>query len=364
MKNKFILILILWMFISNIIIAQNTNTTVDTAYTSTNPTKINFKEKDNIPTNYLKSFLINFKYQNFTFNNNWETISNKVSETYDESILAAPKITSTKSKRVFLFNEPIPIFGIKFDNSFLILDRWYNNSSLTLLKFRKKFQTTDECIKFFESFRKKYFIYDKINSNYNIAEYGGVNNRISVYLDDNDFVIDIHNYLQSYSKSLLSQYDYFNSSDAFKEIDNDNTFKGIKFGTPQSEVKKVVNFKKTDYDTPFRLQTDEQKYAIWKGIYFDNNTQFSFSKEKRLSKIVLFYPYKTKDEFDEFTNKIKKLLGDIHLLNKNDKYERWVGKNIVITVDIKEDDDVTSPYKWVLLYINSKNIKTEYDKDF
>jgi hypothetical protein len=232
------------------------------------------------------------------------------------------------------------------------------------LKFVKKFNTNEDCFDFYKSFQKKYFIYEKFNSDFQITEYGGVNNRISIYIDDNYFILEIHNYATPYDKSLISQYDYINTTEAFKEIDNDYSFKGLKFGTPQSEVKKVVNFKKTDYDTPFKLQTDEQKYAIWKGIYFDNNTQFFFSKEKRLSRIVLFYPYKTKDEFDEFTNKIKKLLGDIHLLNKNDKYERWVGKNIVITVDIKEDDDVTSPYKWVLLYINSKNIKTEYDKDF
>ena len=363
MKNKFILILILGMFICNIIIAQNTNTTVDTAYASTNPTKINLKDKDNIPTIYLKSFLNNFKYKNFTFKSNWEAIRRGVTETFDENIIEESEDYISVSKRFFLFNEPIPIFGIKFNYSFLILDRLYNSMSITRLKFIKNFNSNDECYAFYKSFQKKYFIYEKHNSDFQITAYGGDNNRISIYIDDNSFILEIHNYATPYDKSLLSQYDYINTTEAFKEIDADYSFKGINFGTPQSEVKKVVNFKKTDYDTPFKLVTDEKKYAIWKGIVFDNSTYFLFSKEKKLSSIILYYPYNTKDEFDDFTNKIKLLLGDIHLLSKNDKYERWVGKNIIITVDIKEAD-LKSPYKWVLLYIDSKYLKTEYAKDF
>lgn len=316
------------------------------------------------PNPFLKSQLIEFKYQNFSFKKKWDEFKNNLSELNDDDeILINAKITPSPRNRTFLFTSNTPFLNIKFDKVFLIMEGFGEWSNLTRLKFIKQFKSPEESDTYFRNFKNKYILEPKGKDSIYSCDYKNSNNYTSIYLDDDKFVIEINDFIKNYLNSIVSQYDYDNSTESFKEIDNDNTFKSIKFGTSQKEVKKIVNFVKTESTTPYSLVTDEQKYAIWKGIYFDNLTQFYFSKEKYFSGISLCYPYKNREEFDSFILKIRKILGDIHLKTNKDEFEIWHGKNISIILSLKYNPDDVK-YKWIYLYINSKHIKTEYEKDF
>jgi hypothetical protein len=319
------------------------------------------KKKENIPKPYLKTVLSNFNYDNFTFNKRWELFADDLDEIYDDNSIEDPYNLSIRFyNKVFIFRKKTPFLNIKFDAVFLMMDKY---SFSTRLRFIKKFKSSEDCYEFYKIFQNKYFVYEKNNSAFDISDCKTADKHFSVYTDDHMFVIEIKDFATTYQESLLAQYDYLNLTKEFKEIDDENSFRGFKFGTLQSEVKQIVKFKDLEYNTPFELLTDQLKYAYWKGIYFENLTTFYFSKKKRLAEVSLAYKYTNRREFDDFVVKIRKILGANHFVDEKIGFEYWIGKNIQIVLPLKYDE-VDSSYKFIYLFIISNKHKSIIEKDF
>lgn len=319
------------------------------------------KNKENIPKPYLKNVLSNFNYDNFTFKKSWQSFADDLDEIYSDDLIENPYNLSFRFyNKVFIFKKKPPFLNIQFDAVFLMMDKY---TFSTRLRFIKKFKSSEDCFKFYKVFQNKCFVYEKNTSDFEISDCKTADKHFSVYTDDNMFVIEIKNFLTNYQNSLLSQYDFINLTDEFKEIDEENSFRGIKFGTLQSEVKQIVKFRDSEFNTPFVLPTDQPKYAHWKGIDFEKFTDFCFSKEKKFSEVTLSFRYYNRKEFDDFVTKIRKILGNNHFVDEKVGFERWCGKNIQIAISLKYDES-DIPYKFIYLLITSNKYKSVIEKDF
>ncbi len=326
-------------------IIDSTSFIVDTAIAPTKTTN-EFRKLDNF-----------FSFGQFTFNSNWANVNSLFDIQTEDDLSKYPyKDLEVKNAYLFHYNFNTKINNYEFDDIFLSINKsfFYSNSEL---KFYKIFESNIEAELFYKNIVKFYFrIESKITEDYYFSN--GKNINLNVNIDDKVVNMKISSKYNTYKKSLLYSYDYYFLSDDFKEIDIDNTFRGIKFGTLKSVINSSVKSSKTNLDNTYALFPKENKYLNWKGITFnDGGCGLFFSKDFKFAEVRLGKDCYNDEDYDNF---LKKLIAILGTPSYNFNGTHWIGKNISIFLPSKRDEEINM----IILYISSNFLNVVKYKDF
>lgn len=306
----------------------------------------------------------NFKYGKFTFNSKWDDIYN-LYDLMDEEDLSQFDYNnlSTDNDYVFHLSEVIPFENLKFDDVFLYMSNFHTRTN-SELRFYKKFENYTEADNFYSTIVKKIF---KTNISYHSNYYYGIGKKLNagvfINTDKNGKIIvflTISDMPKLYKNSMLFSYDYYYLSQQFKEIDNDYSFRGIKFGTPLSVIKNITNLKNYRFGSKYTYIPTDEKYTFWKGLKFlESATFFNLTKDFKLAEVSMAYSCPELKDFDNLKEKLVKILGYASVEKDDNGNVFWIGKNITIILSnklINED--------FVYVIIKSNMLKWEIDKDY
>jgi hypothetical protein len=304
-------------------------------------------------------------YNTFNFGAKWADFEYQLDNiTDDDSDFLLKCINNIKindSNLVFKFKDKNKFNGFEFDDVFLnITSIPIYNSYVHKLFFIKKFTNDSSAKKFNKNLIEILSLkFGKYSISNNFIQWYGNQIYSNVTLKDENVILEFGTYMAPYSKSLFKSYDYFYTSDLFKAIDNDNSFKGLLFGTHLSSIKQTVNLTKVeDYQRVINYETNNKKYLIWNSLFFDN-VEFWFSKELKLSDVIIVYNISNDLSSNDFENKLMDILGTPSR-HSNDFSNNtiWYGKNLKIIL-IKHDDS-----KFCSLMISSLKYNPFIDKEY
>ncbi len=344
--KKIILILLLQLILSNITFSQQ-------------------KKITNNYTQYFKEYSSNFKWNNFSFKTDFKNYYDDLNSlTDDEIILYQNEFNRTISDSVIVFkfnNKPI-IQNIEFDDVFLSFGENPDGSFFENLNFIKYFtsDSDDERKKFYlsnlELLTKKFGVTNFFNKN-SIWE-GSQNLFFALDLSESNVSLRIvHSPKTTNIGSLKQKFDYYFTSDKFKEIDKDNSFRGIKFGTSLETIKTITRLTKSTSN--YEYIAKESKYLNWNSITFNiDGTHFGFSKDKKLSVVMLRCDLSDEEEHYKLKEKIISILGSETV---NGEYITWSGYNITIYMN---KNYLSDDKKDNVILIESNNYKTFFEKDY
>ncbi|MCF8342724.1 MAG: hypothetical protein K9I82_17235 [Chitinophagaceae bacterium] len=290
-------------------------------------------------SNYFYSIDEDFKWNSFSFKNDWFFYSSQFAKSNENTksynFLLNYKIDDDYTKQLFEFKY-LPIYeNIKFDKSYLQLENdkilYYDK-----LVFLKSFEKSNDAKLFYNTTKKflsnKYGIGDSTHhydyQNEIGRQWWGNNIVISIKIVNEKFIfLSIRNVQYDYYNSIQFKKDYNNLSFDFKQIDNEYSFKGIKFETPLNTLKNTYDFK--DYlSSKYNFRTYESNFLNWKSIIFSEYALFSFDKNFNLAEVSLLFDYKSQIEFNFYQNKLINILGQPSI--EDNESRMWIGKNIII----------------------------------
>ena len=321
------------------------------------------QKNDNNYSQYFKEYSNNFKWNNFSFKTDYSNYYNDIIDLTDEEKIIYQSIFNesiSDSQIVYKFNNK-PIFqNIDFDDVFLSFGQNSDDKYFQNLRFIKYFNSNEDAKKFYLTnlnlLTKKFGITNVVNQN-NIWV-GGPTLFFILTPKENSVVFSVStlNYNQ-YLGSLKQKYDYYYTSDKFKEIDKSNTFRGIKFGTNLESIKSITHLTKTFSN--YEFVTKESKYINWNSIIFSlDGTHFGFSKEKKLSAVMLICDYYDEDGFIKLKQQIIDILGSETIRGK---FIIWVGDNLTIYMN---KDFISNDDKDKTIVIQSNKHTTFFEKDY
>ncbi|MBX9891797.1 MAG: hypothetical protein K2Y12_05695 [Chitinophagaceae bacterium] len=146
---------------------------------------------------------------------------------------------------------------------------------------------------------------------------------------------DIQYLLFSIENKNQNTINWFNESEyeekfttEFKQFDENNGYKKLKFGMTTTVVKLIVKYQNNDLSKSYSIENNE--YKFWFDRYFDN-CYLRFNKKGILFQISLQKTNQTDEEFKIFLNECKEMFGTpMVTLEKRYTYNYWIGKNISI----------------------------------
>jgi hypothetical protein len=342
--KKFLMVLMLQLILSSITYAQQ-------------------KKITNNYTQYFKEYSNNFKWNNFSFKTEFKNYFNDLNSLSDDDIILYQKLfnnTINDSAIIFKFNVPPIIQNIEFDDVFLNFGENSDGNHYQNLQFIKYFTTSsNEDKKAFYStsldiLTKKFGRTSILNLN-NIW---GANLDLFFDLSYGDnyvslTVISLQN--PAYIGSVKQKFDYFFTSDKFKQIDKDNSFRGIKFGSNLESIKLITRLNKTQSNYEFIAK--DSKYLNWNSITFSlDGTLFGFSKDKKLSMVMLRCDTNDEEEFYKLKEKIIAILGPETIKGE---FIIWSGNNLTIFMSKDYNDSRDK-----IIVIKSNSYNTFFEKDY
>ena len=136
-----------------------------------------------------------------------------------------------------------------------------------MLRFCKIFEKTDDAVNFYLATSKLYF---KIDSNDVESIYYIMGKKINfrLSLNGNIVYLDIEDQWKVYNNSLMFSYDYDRLYQQFKDIDNDYSYRGIKFGSNLSTIKTITKLDNYKFGDKFTFLPKDEKFLFIKLIYF------------------------------------------------------------------------------------------------
>jgi len=242
------------------------------------------------------------------------------------------------------------------------------------LGFIKHFEDTTEAENFhFELLRfynKKYGSFEAKKDFFTQIWYGDKIN-LSIVRVKNDVILLIKDldkrYNISYESSFSFKFDYYYTSVLFKNIDIDNSYRGLKFGTPLNIIKGLgVELTKTTSNYQYIIESLKQR--SWNNISFDD-VRLNLTSDFKLASIYLMSPldkydnpitYNKITEYQKVVEKIKNLLGEPS--KWIDGLYIWEGKNIKIF--ISDFDNNNSEDDIFQLGIQSKKYLKKVEKQY
>jgi hypothetical protein len=327
----------------------------------------------------------NFKWNNFSFRNPYSTYAIDIEEInpinsqcdislvkqlwpFEDSILLDLKFRDTKYDD-YIFDEAHVI-------SSLDIFRQYNSNSRynTYLSFIKNFDDSIDADKFeselLDYYNNKFGQFGVKKGFLSRTWYG---NKIHILIKRVEAIVilsirDIDDrYDHSYLSSFLFKYDYYHTSDLFKSIDKDNSYRGIRFGTYLNSIKSIgIPMVKTWSKYQYKLESS--KYRSWNSINFDN-VYLNLTSDLKFAGVYLMNPL---DKFGELVNenriveyqkiveKIKTLLG--YPTRWVDGLYVWQGKNI--TICLTDFDNNNTDEDEFELIIMSNIYKIQQEKEY
>ncbi len=330
------------------------------------------------PTNYLRQLLLSFNYQSFNFNSNWNTIKNDLKHFGEVENLGynffSSGISDISNIKIhqFSFRKILSFDNFNYDSVYLDLNISNElNRSYTSIHFVKNFNSNQEAARlFYDSLQSKYFmpITKKINE-------GGTYDRSRpfVYLkitknNTVSFTISKNVFLDMYHFSLPIQYLYAKKSAAFVEIDEAESFRGIKFGANSSQVKLSAKLKKLPDNQRYTFYSDEYRYKTWKGFEFDISF-FKFDKRNQFSMVQLSSSYFLSDisSVNLLKDRINEMISILGVPNiQSDNNILWIGKKVNILFSFEPQKKISENLHSLDfdLYIISNKFQYETEKDF
>ena len=310
----------------------------------------------------------NFYLGKFSFNNTYENYGDELQLIEDDSVILYFENTYQSSINdsnfVFEFRNYTNIEGISFDKCFLRFGEQADKKFYEEIVFLKKEQDTLSSNLFYKS------ALSILNKKFGTPNQWG---KLSIWVGDNiyfklslfeDIVkIEIGSFIKNnYFKSLKFKYDYYCTSQLFKDMDNDYIFRGIKFETTFEKVKTLTKLTPAlDRESKYFYYTNDPRFKKWNLIDFSEVTYFGFSNEKKLSEVVLINNFIDEESYINFKNDILEKLGSPSFQTEESYF--WVGKKITIYLE-KEFDPTENEKNYKSLKIVSNLVKTGIDKNY
>jgi hypothetical protein len=301
-----------------------------------------------------------FSFNQFMFDSKWDDLYTFFDLHEDsESNRYNHYLFEEKKNNIFRYRKNNQFDSFTFDDIFLCLKEpaLFTKECNSSLVFCKSFNDKEPAYNFFLRLVNKYFD-TKIEKNQkNYYSYGKKLN-FNIQIIENDVYLIIEDKNKDYQNSLMYSYDYYNLYSQFYEIDNDYSYRGIKFGTSLSTIKSITKLNNYRYGDRYVYLPQGDKYLSWKGFEVeDNHCFFYFTKDYRLAEVSIAVDCFSDTDFDEIKNQLIYKFGHY-------SYERfdqlfWVGKNLTIIMPTKKND-----FDYIHIYISSNKLKKEVDKDY
>lgn len=315
-----------------------------------------------------------FKWKEFSFSRPWEKVKKSCDiekiETYENdyqnyfcgNISDTTKSYTLDNKNYHEFNSVwfdqviLHIIGSttsRFNYSSLYFIKQFSNSAQASISYNdilKSFKSKygNSFTKHLEKYKKEIAdsvsqntIYTYLNqsspfSKVDETEWSGSDNihmKLSFIEETNLMVLSVKEYAsKSFDINARNWFSESNSdenfSDAFKEFDNKNGYKGLKFGMLKSVVKNIVKYKDPDMLKQYEVATSE--YKNWFYIPFDF-CYLMFNKKDKLYDVSLSKDEYSNSDYEQFLADLSELFGSPMTYkekNRNSEYTLWEGRNI------------------------------------
>jgi hypothetical protein len=310
-------------------------------------------------TKYFKKLDSNFRFNEFSFNSKWESINHSVTEINEDEDMDEYLSNNMTNKKIFLISKYKKFDGFIYDKIYLKFS--INRFSYTNYVFVKEFTNIDSSLKFYEELSKHYFKIKNFNDFSDTYSEAGKKIFILTKIENNKVYLSISETKNSSPNTIKESYDYYNLSYQFKEIDNDFSYRGIKFGTSLSLIQnstKLLPYTRKGGSRYTYLPTDS-KYLFWKSFELKpGDCFFYFSDKFKLSNVSLAIDCNNDLQYNEIKNKLISILGNYSYGYFNSI--NWVGKNIEISIPSKRDKDLD----YIHIMISSKKHYRASEKDF
>jgi hypothetical protein len=300
----------------------------------------NLIETKTFKRNYTEYFMKidnRFRWNNFSFDSSYSNYVKDLEELTDqEKVLFTDRYSTimNDSNMVYRFKNNSEFLNIPFDNTFIRFGIDLNEQYYEELVFDRYLNDSVDANYFYN-----YYLFQltsKLGEPKNwgtFSLWAGRAIYIKLHLTaDNHLELEIGKYIKTnYFESLKFKYDYHCTAALFKEIDKNYSFRGIKFESQLEKLKQLAKLKPGNEETKSIFYTSEKKYKQWNQIFFERDTYFGFSSEKKLAEVNLFWRYNDEESFADFQDKIYKLLGHPSFISEDKSY--WYGKKITIILD-------------------------------
>lgn len=146
---------------------------------------------------------------------------------------------------------------------------------------------------------------------------------------------DIQYLLLSIENKNQNTINWFNESEyeekftsEFKQFDENNGYKKLKFGMTKTGVKAIVKYQNNDLFKNYKVENNE--YIFWFDRRFDN-CYLRFNKKNQLFQVSLQKTNQTDEEYEIFLNECIEMFGKPLVKTTKDYTDNyWIGKNIAI----------------------------------
>lgn len=293
-----------------------------------------------------KSYLLQGKAYH-EFNNIWFDqvvlrIIGSTTSRFNYSSLYFIKQFNDSIKANLLYKEILQSFKTKYGNSYTkhlerykkeIVDSMTENTIYAYLNENNPFSAVDET---------------EWNGNSNIHL------KLSFIQERNLIILSVSEYpSKSFyinSRNWFSESDYDEKfTDAFKEFDNKNGYKGLKFGMLKSVVKNIVKYKEPDMLKQYPVVASE--YKNWFYIPFDY-CYLMFNKKNQLYDVSLSKDEYSNDDYEQFLKELIELFGNptkYKEKSSESEFTLWEGKNLNFFIMRPKDKSIYVDFSCVAL---------------
>ncbi len=166
--------------------------------------------------------------------------------------------------------------------------------------------------------------------------------KLNFIQERNLIILSVEEYLDkifhSNSRNWVFESNYNeNFTNAFKEFDNKNGYKRLKFGMQKSAVKNIVKFKDADVLRQYAVTT--QEYKNWFYIPFDF-CYLMFNKKNELYEVSLSKDEYSDEDYRRFLKELIEMFGTPTTYEEksgNSEFTLWSGRNIFVTIMRPQD---------------------------
>ncbi|HCT24186.1 MAG TPA: hypothetical protein DIW54_13025 [Chitinophagaceae bacterium] len=178
---------------------------------------------------------------------------------------------------------------------------------------------------------------------------------LSYYKDIQYLLLSIENKNQNtinwYNESEYEE----NFTSEFKQFDENNGYKKLKFGMTLTAVKSIVKYQNNDLFKNYKIENND--YKFWFDRRFDD-CYLRFNKKGLLFQTSLQKTNQTDEEYEIFLNECKEMFGrPMVTFEKKYTYNYWIGKNISIYLSRWNDGET-----YVIIKNNSLDDSQASDK--
>lgn len=290
----------------------------------------------------LSSFQFKGNKKSYSINSKWNEIFTQFTQIRSSDfsrINYSAKYANDDNYLIFVKDKIDSIAGLLFDDEFVILEKSLYFSSTTVL-YAKYFNSEDSALNYFQKSKTKLFLLNKNDAESTGFWYRYNNFFITFELSGSNVFLNIKKDSPiNWWDSMFYSYCLFNRPFTFREIDESNSFRGIKFATPYSVISskfKLLQIKQSKHI----YQPLDDFFKIWKDFSFNESVFFYFSDDNKLESVRLYF---NNEEYakGEVLQKLVDYFGDSNIKRgygdkRNDifsgMYYLWIGENINISL--------------------------------